>query len=277
MLAKALENHRSNDRGNVFFVLCDAKHPAFKKSVFSLVYARGALLSYVPVPLDVLTEAGRMLVPGGVANFDAMNWGKESAGSGYGSLSREDEDRVSLFHWRNQDKRQIKETIYLDPKGRVAALLGRDERIRFSYPPRQPPSGVLDEIDEDQRDIGVMKVSVKGRDAPVYLIFSEERLRRAVDSETVGKEGKVAWCFEAKDLERLLHQAGFQVLRMAPLGNLHHLVTGVPPSGVPGLAEFARQNLNKIAAIEKALHDHLSMKKAMHLFIAGRKHRAQVV
>lgn len=272
MLAKASENHRSDYKGHVFFVLCDAQHPPFKDSVFGLVYARGALLSYVPVPLDVLTEAHRMLVPGGVAAFDAMNWGKESTGSGYGSLSREDGDRISLFHWRNQDKKQIKETIYLDPKGRVAALLGEDKSIRFLYPSRQPPRGVLDEINEDHQDIGVMKAkSVKATDFPVYLIFSEEKLRRAVEFETVDKKGKIAWCFEPEDLKRPFQQAGFKILRMAPLGNLHRIVTGVPPSGVPGLTDFARQNLDKIAAIEKALHDQLSMEKAAHLFIAGRK------
>jgi len=39
------------------------------------------------------------------------------------------------------------------------------------------------------------------------------------------------------------------------------------------LAEFARQNLDKMAAIEKALYRGLTIEEGLHIFIAARKPR----
>ena len=43
---------------------------------------------------------------------------------------------------------------------------------------------------------------------------------------------------------------------------------------MPAFAEFVRQDLDKMAAIEKALHDQLALGKSIHIFVAALKPKA---
>jgi SAM-dependent methyltransferase len=279
MLAKAVQNHKSCTEGSIVFALCDAAHLPFKELRFQTVYARGVLLSYVPDPAKVLAETNRVLKPGGKAAFDAMNWESVIRSRGpdslwTGSLWRSQDGRMFLETRHNSDKKQVKEKIELDPSGQIAGLLAGLDRIQLFY--ARTPNG--ERIDERAKEghIQIQETGAKttldgGRAVPSYFIRTPALFESLVEREAVKKEGKVAWFFDTQDLERLFKDAGLQILRVAPLGNLHRLVWGAPSIHSMQLAEFARQNLDKIAAIEKALHDQLKMEKSMHIFVAAVK------
>lgn len=260
MLSKAVENHRSSEKGSVAFLLCEASRLPFKESCFDLVYARGALLSYVANPCTVLAESFRVLVPGGSAAFDAMNWGFAARGGGPSALSRDEAGKVKLFAWRNVDKKQMKEWIEVDPSGRIAALLGSNKSIKLHYASER----MREDFDKSAGIEGVKAIKAVFKngsaDAPACCILDPAEFEGALEKQAIAKTGQVAYFFEPEDLEGLFAGAGLQILRVAPLGNLYHTVSGV-------------QDVERIVAMEKARWANLDMGKAMHTFIAGRKPR----
>lgn len=135
------------------------------------------------------------------------------------------------------------------------------------------------------QETGVRTVLPDGTAIPSYAIHTPTLFHALVEKEALSKEGKVAWFFTIQDLQKLFRGVDLEILRTAPLGCLHKLVIGVsprmPPAMTPNepvlraiqLEEFARQNLDKMAAIEKALYQDLRIEEGLHIFIAARKPR----
>ncbi len=173
------------------------------------------------------------------------------------------------------DKKQIKEMIFLDPSGRIAALLEGRDRLELFYDHTKDGK----RIDLQSEEILIQGMGVKtslgdGTVVPSYALHTPTLMEALVEKESVSREGKVAWFFDIEDLEKLFREADLSILRTASLGNLHKLVYGMSPDVVPNmllderfleamkLAEFARQNTDKIAAIEKALYRDLKTRTA---------------